>query len=83
MRPLYFLKHGAHYGALGCLLNFKMKFTDKMTELSEKASENLKDKLAEQKKKKEEEQEEERKKKEGKGGEDKKSDTKEENQNES
>ena len=39
MPQLYFLRHGAHYGALGALLNHKLRFTDKMAARCERAAE--------------------------------------------
>ena len=41
MPELYFLRHGAHYGALGALLNHKLRFTDKMAEMASKAAGNV------------------------------------------
>ena len=41
MPELYFLRHGAHYGALGALLNHKLRFTDKMAERCERAAVNV------------------------------------------
>ena len=41
MPQLYFLRHGAHYGALGALLNHKLRFTDKMAEMASKAAGNV------------------------------------------
>ena len=35
---IYFLKHGAHYGALGAFLNGKLKITEKMGEMQAKAA---------------------------------------------
>ena len=38
---VFFLRHGAHYGALGALLNHHLRFTDKMAEMALKSAEHL------------------------------------------